>query len=54
MVALKDAKEATDVIVRSARPVSVILFGSVAREGTGTLNAAIHRGGAEGPHWSYR
>jgi len=35
MVTLQDAKELTDVIVRSARPVSVILFGSVAREGTG-------------------
>lgn len=35
MVTLEDAKEVTDSIVRSFRPVSVVLFGSVAREGTG-------------------
>lgn len=32
MVTLKDAQEVTDVIVRTLRPSSVILFGSVAKE----------------------
>ena len=36
MVTLKDAKEATESIVETLRPVSVVLFGSVAMEGTGT------------------
>ena len=35
MVTLKEAKEVTDVIVKAIRPSSVILFGSVAREGAG-------------------
>lgn len=35
VVTLKDAKEATDSIVRTLHPISVILFGSVAREGVG-------------------
>lgn len=35
MVTLKDAQEVTDVIVRTLRPSSVILFGSVAKEGKG-------------------
>ncbi len=36
MVTVEDAKEVTDSIVKRLRPVSVILFGSIAREGFGT------------------
>ena len=36
MVTLKDAKEATDSIVRALQPISVFLFGSVAVKGIGT------------------
>jgi len=36
MATLKDAKEVTDSIVKKLQPVSVTLFGSVAREGIGT------------------
>jgi len=36
MVTLKDAKKAADSIVRALKPVSVVLFGSVARRGVGT------------------
>lgn len=35
MVTLQDAKEVTDVIIRSADPLSVIVFGSVAKAGSG-------------------
>jgi len=35
MVTLRDAKEASDSIVRTLKPVSVVLFGSVARDRTG-------------------
>lgn len=35
MVTLKDAKEATASIVKALKPVSIVLFGSVARKGTG-------------------
>ena len=34
-ITFKDAQKASDAIVRTLKPVSVILFGSVAREGTG-------------------
>jgi HEPN domain-containing protein/predicted nucleotidyltransferase len=36
MVTLKDAKEATTSIVKTLQPLSVILFGSVAKDGAGT------------------
>ncbi len=36
MVTVEDAKEVTSSIVKNLRPVSVILFGSVAREEVGT------------------
>jgi HEPN domain-containing protein/predicted nucleotidyltransferase len=36
MVTLKDAKEAADSIVDALQPVLIVLFGSVAAEGTGT------------------
>lgn len=36
MITLKDAKEATDSIVKALQPISVSLFGSVAVNGTGT------------------
>lgn len=36
MVTVKDAKEITFSIVKALHPVSVVLFGSVAREGAGT------------------
>jgi len=35
MTTIKDAKEATEAIVKKLRHLSVILFGSVARKGTG-------------------
>lgn len=35
MITLKDAQKVTDAIVKTLNPVSVMLFGSVAREGTG-------------------
>lgn len=35
LVTLKDAKEATNSIVKTLQPVSIVLFGSVAREGIG-------------------
>ncbi len=35
MVTLRDAKEASDSIVRMLKPVSVVVFGSVARDRTG-------------------
>lgn len=35
MVTLEDAKEVSDTIVRSSSPVSVVVFGSVARQGSG-------------------
>lgn len=35
MVTLDDARKATDSIVKTLRPFSVVLFGSVAREGIG-------------------
>lgn len=35
MVTLNDAKKATDSIVRTLHPFSVVLFGSVARDGIG-------------------
>jgi HEPN domain-containing protein len=36
VVTIKDAKEATNLIVKKLQPLSVILFGSVAKEGIGT------------------
>lgn len=33
MVTLEDARKATDSIVKTLHPFSVVLFGSVAREG---------------------
>lgn len=36
MVTINDAKEATSSIVKALQPIAVILFGSVAREGTGS------------------
>jgi HEPN domain-containing protein len=35
MITLKDAKKTSDAIVKTLNPVSVIMFGSVAKEGTG-------------------
>lgn len=35
MVTMKDAKDVSDVIVNTFNPVSVIIFGSVAKEGVG-------------------
>ena len=36
MVTIKEAKKATDSIVKTLHPFSVVLFGSVARDGMGT------------------
>jgi predicted nucleotidyltransferase len=36
MVTLRDAKEASDSIVRAFKPVSIVVFGSVARDMAGT------------------
>jgi len=36
LVTINDAKEATSSIVKALQPIAVILFGSVAREGTGS------------------
>ena len=35
MVTLKDAKEVSDVIIKTLEPISVIVFGSVAKNGIG-------------------
>jgi len=35
MVTIKDAKEVSNVIIEAVRPVSVFLFGSVAKQGVG-------------------
>ena len=57
MVTLQDARDVTNVIVDSIKPILVMLFGSVAKEGSGTdLDLLIivdeEYGGSEGAYLS--